>query len=185
MKRLTAAFLMLCAAGTARADYEPTIVHVVVWHQDIEEVIAAEFAIDNLPYDQCTITEHWNTDLVIGDVGTGIALAFSPPLTEIPFYLGYLEFIVWEPLGDDYTMVVVANLEGYLYVIDGDSNVHNVLGGMHIFNCSDDDPGACNWLCGGELFLAVQEDGIDCHQDAEVFTTATAEGSLSAIKSLY
>jgi hypothetical protein len=183
VKRLIAALLILCAAGIARADYEPTIVHVVAWPMECEEVSAAEFAIDNLPVDQCTITEHWNTDLVIGDLGTGISLAFSPALTEMPFYLGYLEFIVMEPLGDDYTMNVVESDAGYLILVDGNFDTHDIWGGKHIFNCSD--PGYCGWICGGELFLAVQEDGIDCFQDAEVFTTAAAEGSWSAIKSLY
>ncbi len=183
MKRLMVVFLMLCATGVARADYEPTVVHVIVWPWEFADLSAAELAIHNLPVDQCTITEHWNTPLVIGEAGTGVALAFSPPLTEVPFYLGYLEFIVWEPLGDDYTMDVVASDNGILSVYDSDFNEYEIYGGHHVFNCSD--TWGCEWACDGHMNLAAEADGAQCYQDAEVFTTATAAGSLSAIKSLY
>ena len=104
MRVLLALALLLTLSSSALADYQPAKVYVIFidedWYNIIDELTAAEFAIENLPFDLCTITEHWNTNLIIGDAGTGIALAFSPPLTGPLFVLGYLEFIAWEPVPD-------------------------------------------------------------------------------------
>jgi hypothetical protein len=185
MKTVTTILLLILLASTAAADYEPTRVYVIYLdgQYGIQEVSAAEFAIDNLPFDQCTITEHWNTNLIIGDLSGDIAMAFSPPLTGPLFILGYFECITWEPLANDHILRMVPTSEGNLLVVDGDYIQYDVMGGYHTFNCTGYD---CDW-CGNNynIGLWADTDATICSQDVDVFTTPTDTSSFSALKALY
>lgn len=186
MKNLVLMLVILCFAGVAWADYEPTQVHVVYLNTlDLDEVVAAQFAVGNLPLAQCTITEHWNTDMVIGNVIDGLDLYFPTPLTGQLMHLGWLEFTVWEPIEDDYLFSVIPHPgSGQLIIIDGVFNTIPVDGGNHIFNCVD-LYGCAGMICGGELGLWTDDTATECSQDVEVFVVPVEAGSWSTIKSLY
>ena len=146
MKTTLLALLIVCIPATATAEYEPTVVHVIYENQGLDGVTGAEFAVANLPLGCCAITEHWNSDLIIGDVVYGVSMIFDPPLDGPLCYFGYLEFVVWEPIGTDYIMSVVPSETDHLLVVDLDYVEHPVSGGSHIFNCVE----YCEpWFCGG------------------------------------
>jgi hypothetical protein len=190
MKKLLMILLFPCLVSVAQADIIPARVYVIYLdysYPPIEELWATEFQIDNLPLDQCTLTEHWNTELIIGNVEEGIALAFLQPLTGPLFYFGYLEFIAWEPVANDHVMTVVANGDtGMLAVVDGDYAVIIVGGGNHTFNCTEQ----CDWFCygsgsNGVIGLWTEMEAEHCSQDIEVATTPNRDSSFSAVKALY
>lgn len=114
-------------------------------------ITAAEFRIDNLPAPEggASWQVAWNTPLVIGDVESGIALAFSgPPLAGPIVELGQLTFTnidVEDWLGPDHRLSVEPSADGgVLVVVDEHYDTLPVAGGLFTFNCSD--PGACNCL---------------------------------------
>ncbi len=145
-----------------------TTVHVVVW-MDIDftgQISAVEFFIDNLPESGVDglITENWNTELTIGYLSYGIALAFPDPLQGPLAYLGSIEFFTIEPtwIPDDYTMNVGASrASDTLAIVDQDGITFPVAGGQYTFNCTD--VGAC-----------------DCLE-----SVAVGEASWSGVKALY
>lgn len=180
-----ALLLLLTLPGGSLADYQPAEVYVVcnlgLW---VEAILAAEFAIDHLPgAAMAQVTEHWNTQLVIGKLETGIALAFQEPLAGPLAVLGRLEFIAWQPFPSDYVIDVVEDSWGVLKVVDADGAEEiQVLGGRHTFNCS-------NWcdchLGSPSIGLYTDEAASACCQDIDVFTPLASEGSWGALKSLY
>ena len=148
---------------------------------------------DNLPLGPCAYTAEWNTDLIIGEVGTGISLAFSPPLSGPTAHLGTLHITCFEPLADEYRLCVMGHEDSaLLIVVDGNFNTHNAEGMAHRFNT--DIPSWCG--CYGPrgergreyaafMLLADPGDFESCGQDMPVETTAAGPSAWSLVKSLY
>ena len=115
-----------------------------------EGITAAEFRIDNLPPQQggAFWSADWNTDLVIGDVETGIALAFPDPVPGEIVELGRLTFTnidVEGWLGPDHRLEVEPSSDsGFLVVVDEHFDALPVAGGKFTFNCGD--PALCDCL---------------------------------------
>jgi hypothetical protein len=114
----------------------------------VTEITTAEFAwrYPDLPGTVMTIPD-WNTDLIIGSVNTGIALAFNPPIDGPMAYLGYIRFLkiagTWGDWIDGELVVPVSAADsGKLLVVDGDFTELNCLGGTFTFNCD----GTCDCL---------------------------------------
>ena len=141
--------------------YVTTSVYFFATIGSIPAITAAEFSVSNLPGPaDALITPNWNTPLVIGDAGYGIALAFSPALPGPDAFLGTLDFFALNDLGADYGMAVLAsNDSGLLVVVDDVYDTLNAEGGLFTFNCS----GEC-----------------ECAD-----TIATDESTISSIKALY
>jgi hypothetical protein len=98
--------------------------------------------------------------------------------------LGHVDFIAFEPLGDDYVLEVVPGQpSGLLEVVDQDFNEIPADGGIHTFNCSSWCDCGLGWPISIGLFAG--ENSYDCYQDVEVFPTPVDESSLSAVKALY
>ena len=192
MKRFAfAALFLLIAAG---ASAEGVDVHVAVYvDPDIAAVTAVEFKVDNLPVGPCAVEAAWNTPLVIGEVSTGIALAFSPPLIPESYlvHVGTLHITCFEPLPENTLLCVVPTDDtGKLVVIDEVFQELGAYGMAHRFNT--DIPGWCECygLRGDRdmpvfLLLADLDYMYSCDQDMPVETTATIPGAWSTIKSLY
>ncbi len=187
-KLLTLIALLTLTAGVAGADtyiglfgqphavncygdtgaFTTTTVHVIVW-MDIDfsdQISAVEFYIDNLPESGVAgiITENWNTELKIGYLSYGIALAFADPLQGPLAYLGSVDFYTvdenWIPA--DYSMAVrPSRASDSLVIVDQDGIEFPVEGGQFTFNCTD--TGAC-----------------DCLE-----TVAVNDASWSSVKALY
>jgi len=148
--------------------YTTTTVHVVAWLDSdwTGTVTACEFYIDNFPVagDQGVITADWNTPLVIGSVGYGIAMAFNPPLPGPLAYLGSIDFFTIDPawIPADYVMAIRPSRQsGTLGLVNDQTELMIVPGGQYTFNCSN--PNAC-----------------DCLE-----SVATEESSFSSVKALY
>ncbi len=189
--KITAMILLLLITGIASA--EGVDVHVVVLLESIPELSAAEFRVDNLPIGPCSVEAEWNTDLIIGDVETGIALAFSPALTGPTVHLGTLHITCFEPLDDDYMMCVMESVDsGVLAVVDGDFITHDAYGLAHRFNT--EAPDWCHCYAHRSkrdrnvpyiVLLADPINGNICGQDMPVDTTPTQTDTWSRVKSLY
>jgi hypothetical protein len=159
-------FATECYAGTS--EYTTTTVYFIGW-LDTDwsgQISAAEFYVENWPdpAGMGVITENWNTDLVIGYVDYGIALAFSDPLQGPLAVLGSVDFFTtdanWFPA--DYTMAVrPSRASENLLLVDDEFNEHVVGGGVFTFNCSN--PQNCDCLEG----------------------VATEDASWSGVKALY
>ncbi|MCB1163163.1 MAG: hypothetical protein R3C71_03325 [Candidatus Krumholzibacteriia bacterium] len=140
-----------CYAGTSV--YTATTVYFTAW-VDTDwsgEISAAEFYVENFPEaaGMGVITENWNTDLVIGVISYGIALAFNPPLSGPLAALGSVDFFTtdanWIPA--DYSMYVrPSRASNGLLLVDTDGIEYQVGGGMFTFNCSN--PTNCDCLEG-------------------------------------
>lgn len=122
--------------------YVPATVRVsVVLPEWLPAITAAEFAIANLPPSggQGLITYNWNTPLVIGEPGYGIALAFSPPLAGPIAQLGTIEFFELSDswIGDEYMMEIVSSASsGQLVVVGSDYVEYWCNPGHFTFNCA-------------------------------------------------
>jgi len=187
-KMLTLIAILALTAGVAAADtyiglfaqphatscytdaspYTTTTVHVIVWvDQDFSgQISAVEFYVDNMPESgaQGLITENWNTDLKIGYLSYGIALAFTDPLQGPLAYLGSVDFYMIDEawLTDDHRITVRASRSSdTLAIVDQDGITFPVGGGQFTFNCTD--VGAC-----------------DCME-----SVAVEPSSWSSVKSLY
>jgi hypothetical protein len=120
----------------------PTSIYVMaILPESIPAITAAEFRIENLLEDPAcvSLTQTWNTDLVIGNANWGIALAFSPPLAGPLALLGTLTYLQFVEgcVGDDFVMVVMeSNDSGNLVVVDTDYNEIDAAGFMFTFNCT-------------------------------------------------
>ena len=104
-------------------------------------ITAAEFSIDNLPATgpRGIRTDLWNTDLVIGEPGYGVALAFSPPLGGPIAILGTLEFFELEDswIGQDHRLEVAPSQDsGNLVVVGVDFVEYFCEPGHFTFNCT-------------------------------------------------
>ena len=125
--------------------YEPMTIYVAAFLSDVVPAItAAEFRVDNWigspGYPDGTAIATWNTDLVIGTIDWGLALAFQTPVPGPYALLGTIEMLQmadgWVPA--DFLMEVMAsNDSDFLGVVDTDYNTIETLGGLFTFNCSD------------------------------------------------
>ncbi len=142
--------------------YVTTSVYFYASIGSIPAITAAEFSASNLPVAaDALVTPNWNTPLVIGDLGYGIALAFSPAVPGPDAFLGTVDFFALNDLGPDFVMEIMAsNDSGLLVVVDDVFETIPADGGMFTFNC-----GTGNCEC---------ED-----------TIATDDATISSIKALY
>ena len=170
MKKLMVALLLVLVSSTAFAQV-PTIgiyddvdytvcfgdlvpyvqkeIFVVAWlPPDIADITAVEFKIDNLPPAGADgiITPAWNSDLVIGDVGWDISIAWPGPQAGPYVLIGSLSFLMindtW--IGLDHVMMVMAGMDcDCLVVVDDNFVEHTAEGGKYTFNCSDPEQCGC------------------------------------------
>lgn len=129
------------------ATYVTTSAYVfAVLPPEVTLITAAEFRIDNLPDASLAITTPiWNTPLVIGDAGYGIALAFTPALAGPNAFLGQLDFFALADFGPDFRMTVMASLDSDKLVVVDDLYEEVVAeGGFFTFNCIGGLPGGCD-----------------------------------------
>jgi hypothetical protein len=110
-----------CVAGVT--PYLNVPVYVVALLSDgVTGLTACEFRIEHLPSPaMATISTRWNSPLVIGELGNGIALAFSPPLTGESAVIGAIDFFPLQDFGPDWVMEVMpSNDSGSLVIVDLD-----------------------------------------------------------------
>jgi hypothetical protein len=148
--------------------YVTMSVYVVADLQEVDEITAAEFYIENLPVNDGfgLRTDLWNTGLVIGTPEYGVALAFNPPLDGPMALLGQLDFFMLDEawIYDDHCMDVEPSLDsGLLVVVDGNYDTIDAYG--YVFNFNNTTGSWFCWTC----------DEI----------TPTEQSSFSTLKSLY
>ncbi len=142
--------------------YVTTSVYFFASIGSIPAITAVEFSVSNLPLAaDALVTPNWATPLVIGDLGYGIALAFSPAAAGPDAFLGTVDFFALNDLGADFVMEVLpSNDSGMLVVVDDVFETHEAMGGMFTFNCATGD--------------------CECEGG-----TATDDNTISSIKALY
>ncbi|MCP4546205.1 MAG: hypothetical protein GY835_07040 [bacterium] len=160
------------AYTTCYADVEafaPVTIYLAAFlGEEVPGITAAEFSVDNWQgtiAGTSMVTMTWNTDLVIGTVEYGVALAFSTPIPGPFAFLGTATVLSMDAawLADETLMTVVpATDSGMLQVVDGDFAPHDVMGGTFTYNCVD---------------IAV----CVCYEDG----TASDATNWSSIKALY
>ena len=166
MKRLTIVLVTLCAmssmalaapvigvfentdATVCWGDIEPYVmksIYVSAILIDIPAITAAEFSVANWFGDEgpeCVLVTYlWNTDLVIGDLGYGIALAFSPALPGPVAIMGQIDLFLLDAscVGTDWHMQVSpAGGSGNLVVVDENFNEIPAIGYFYTFNCTEE-----------------------------------------------
>jgi hypothetical protein len=174
MKKLMAALLLLVAMSSIAAAQDPfiglysddvavscqgeapqyatsTVYVIATLPEDIPGMTACEFSIENLPTPDLAITTFtWNTTLVIGTPGYGIALAFAPSLPGPNCLLGTIGFFGLADFGADWRMTVMpSNDSGNLVIVDLDYNeVPCEEGHFFTFNCTGTLPGGCDCTVG-------------------------------------
>ncbi len=134
--RLLLALLLL--AFSAHGSFsDAAVVHFIVFvPPGFDDVKAVEFRVDNLPLGACTIEEHWDAPLVVGDLDDQISLAFYTPRPAPIVYLGHVVFIAHEEVGDDYAMKIERGIDApWIIVVDGNLEEHRGDGWWHTFNC--------------------------------------------------
>jgi hypothetical protein len=185
MKKLMVALLLLVAVSSVANAQAPFIgmyadVDAVVCHNELAvyantsvyffatlppeilAISACEFRVDNLlTAADAIVTPAWNTPLVIGDAGYGIALAFNPILGGPLAFLGQIDFFGLADIGPDYVMSIQpSNDSGNLVVVDDLFNTIDAEGGIFTFNCASGD--------------------CECTEGV-----ATEDATMSSIKALY
>ncbi len=135
-----------CVAGVT--PYVTLPVYVVALLSDgITGLTACEFRIEHLPSPaMAMISARWNSPLVIGELGNGIALAFSPPLTGASAVIGAIDVFPLQDFGPDWVMAVMPSHDsGSLVIVDLDyAEVPCEADHGFTFNCS----GECQCLLG-------------------------------------
>jgi len=194
MKTLAIAALALLLPAGALAQYEPAEVHVVVSLGDhVEGLAAAEFRIDNLPWDYCLIEQVWDSPLTIGNIDYGFAIAFTEVQWGPLVHLGTLYFTALEPVWENWTIQIApSNQSGNLLIVDElYEEVWAAPFAWHRFNCTYWCQ--CNPPSGGarqsrvdpEFHLWTTPDSEICWQDLPVYPIASSESSWGAVKALY
>ncbi len=112
-------------------------------------ITAAEFSIGNLPTagGGGIITYDWNTPLVIGEPGHGIAVAYNPPLPGPIALLGTIDFFEIQDswIGWDHRIAMRETLgSGKLVVVGTDYVEYWCEPGHLTFNCTGSLPGGCS-----------------------------------------
>jgi hypothetical protein len=125
-----------------------TVYVCAVLRGPVTGITACEFRIDGLPTESMAVTTYnWNTPLVIGSAGYGIALAFPTPLSGPVAPLGTISFFPLITFPNDWRMdVEPSHSSGYLWVVDLDYNEVEALGDIFTFNCTGGQPYGCNCL---------------------------------------
>jgi len=174
MKKLAMTALFAVLALAARADsligifadeegdrcwatltpFVETRLHVLVFLDDHDMeggLTAAEFALEGWPrnsgYPMGAITEHWNSDLVLGTVYDDFSIAFSEPQAGPVVELGSLSVQLFSPdwIGNDHAVIVVEGSDcDCLVVVDDLFELHEARGLQFTFNCT----GSCSCLPG-------------------------------------
>lgn len=183
MKTLLAAALLLVAfSGIAVAQYQPfigiyddpenahcqadialytsvTVYFLAYLPPPIQAMTAAEFRVSNLPgADMAVMTPFWGTELVIGDLGYGLALAWSPPLPGPVAQMGSVSFFSIQDFGDDYRITVMPSISsGNLLIVDEnfDEIACSEMPTWFTFNCTGSLQGGC-W-CPLSIPVAVDD----------------------------
>lgn len=146
---------VLCQADVTQYVSVPVYLFAIL-PPEIPGITAAEFRIDNLPDAAMALTTYnWNTPLVIGNAGYGIALAFAPALPGPTAFLGSISFFPLTAWPDDWRMEIMAsNDSGNLVVVDLDYNeVPCEPSHWLTFNCTSSLP----WGCECSPIVAVED----------------------------
>ncbi|MCP4546202.1 MAG: hypothetical protein GY835_07025 [bacterium] len=137
--------------------FAPVTIYLAAFlDEEVPGITAAEFGVDNWQgtiAGTSMVTMAWNTDLVIGTVEYGVALAFSTPIPGPFAFLGTATVLSMDAawLADETLMTVVpATDSGMLQVVDGDFAPHDVNGGTFTYNCVN--PAMCS--CFDEFIAA-------------------------------
>jgi hypothetical protein len=142
-----------CVAGVT--PYLGVAVYVVASLSDgVTGLTACEFRIEHLPSPaKAMISTRWNSPLVIGELGNGIALAFSTPLTGSHAVIGAIDVFPLQDFGPDWVMEVMpSNDSGGLLIVDLDyAEIPCEADHGFTFNCS----GECQCLLGNSSALAT------------------------------
>ncbi len=153
---------------------QPVTVEVMAVVPSHDAVTAVEFRIEGMPESGIDgiWSVNWMTDLTIGNIEDGIAIAL-PDAPEGPLvHLGTITFIdisgSW--VGDDHLLRVRESDAGYLVIVDDNFDSFDVAGGRFAFNCTD--PDACTCL---GTPLALCETSTDLLDFGEVIVGQTAE----------
>ncbi len=106
-----------------------------------EGLVAAEFRIDGLPENgaEGIYSVTWNTDLVIGDIGEGVAVAFDDPIYGGVVALGSITFNAFSDAWleeDSVLRAAVALDSGNRVIVNGNYDVVTVSGSSFTFNCT-------------------------------------------------
>jgi len=129
-------------------EYIPTTIYVVAYWEtgDVGEgITAAEFAIRNLPgspgYPTGTTTITDSSDLVIGDLYTNYAIAYSVPMggASNRMTIATIEILAFDPtwIGQDVKLFVIhGDSSGKLVVVDSDFEIVHSNGQGFTLNCS-------------------------------------------------
>ena len=140
----------ICQAPLDGAGMTVTLKILAVLPDYVEGVTAAEFRVDNLPASQNPPqgywTVNWNTNLVIGNLIEGVALAFSEAQPGPVVELGTLVFMSFEQadwIGADHLLTVLPSETGALVVVDDAYNEIPIGGGRFTFNCADPPNCSC------------------------------------------
>jgi hypothetical protein len=133
------------------AQYSTMTVHFVALLNTIGAMSACEFAATGttLPAGASAPSQPmWATDLVIGNIDEGVALAFSEPLVAPVAYLGFQDYFLITPalIPADYAMTIVESSAGNILVVDADTtNEIPAEGWSLIANCTPGGPyGDCS-----------------------------------------
>lgn len=122
--------------------YQTTTVYFyAILPVDLVAITAVEFRVEGLlGAADALVTPAWNTPLAIGDLGYGIALAFSPALAGPNAFLGTVGFFGLADIGPDVVMSVLeSNDSGVRVVVDDAYNTIPADGGIFTFNCTTGD----------------------------------------------
>lgn len=194
MKTLAIAAFVLLLPASALAQYEPAEVHVVVsLGSEAEGLTAAEFRIDNLPWDYCLIEQVWDSPLTIGNVDYGFAIAFTEIQWGPLVHLGTLYLAALEPVWENWTIEVMpSNQSGHLLIVNEFYEEIPVYPfAWHRFNCTywcdcyPPSEGARRAREDPEFHFWTTPDSEICWQDLPVYPTASSESSWGAVKALY
>ena len=135
--------------GADLVPYSPLTVFVVArLGSGLSAIVAAEFGLENVPAaGGGQMTAHWNSPLVIGGIGQGLAVAFQQPMSGPDVVLGSIDFFAtsgsW--IGDNRRIAIGPSPgSGKLILVDaGFSEDDDVWGGRFTFNCDSDQACAC------------------------------------------
>lgn len=134
--------------GASTTPYTTVSVYVIaVVESDISGISAVEFAIDNIPSGMNgMVTPYWESSLTIGEIETGIAIAFGQIQYDSEVILGRLDFMplddTWLP-ADHRLIVKEADATGNIAIVDEYYTEHYVQGGRFTFNCSSSENCEC------------------------------------------
>jgi hypothetical protein len=123
-----------------------TVYFFAVLPDGFGSVTAAEFSVGNLPdASMALITPNWNTDLVIGTLGYGIALAFAPAIPGPNALLGTVDFFPLVDFGQDYRIEVLPSQDsgGCTVVNEAFEEIPCELQHWFTFNCAGGLPYGC------------------------------------------